>query len=158
MSRLARIYYQRFDRSLATPVALEEKRTALNDGEWSRFLGELGEQLAVKFLRREGMKPLYRNFRAPQGGEVDIVCRDGDTLVFIEVKTRRTTDFGRPVRAVDRGKQSLIIRGALAWLRELNHPDVIFRFDVIEVVLEEGKPPQVEHLKHVFEMPESIRY
>ncbi len=156
--RLARFYYRHIDRSLERPVSLDEKRADSEDGEWSRYVGELGERLAVKFLRREGLKPLYRNFRAPQGGEVDIVCRDGEMLVFIEVKTRRSTDFGRPVRAVDRAKQRLITRGALAWLRELNHPDVIFRFDVVEVVLEEGKPPAIEHLKHVFEMPESVRY
>ncbi|MCB1231174.1 MAG: YraN family protein [Verrucomicrobiae bacterium] len=130
----------------------------MDDGAWNRFIGEYGERLTMKYLRREGMKPLFRNFRAPQGGEVDIVCRDGECLVFIEVKTRRSTDFGRPVRAVDRAKQLLITRGAMAWLRELNHPDIVFRFDVVEVVLEEGKPPQIEHLKNVFQLPDSIRY
>jgi putative endonuclease len=130
----------------------------MDDGEWNRFVGEWGEKLAVKHLRFEGLKPLYRNFRAPKGGEVDIVCRDGEFLVFVEVKTRRSTDFGRPVRAVDKAKQLLITKGAMAWLRELNHPDVKFRFDVVEVVLEEGKPPQIEHLRNVFQMPEPFRY
>lgn len=154
----AGLYYRWIDRSLTRPVALAAQREAMGDGEWNQFLGELGEQLATKRLRFDGLKPLYRNFRAPKGGEVDIVCRDGDFLVFVEVKTRRSVEFGRPVRAVNQGKQLLITRGAMAWLRELNHPDVNFRFDVVEVVLEEGKPPQIEHLKNVFQMPEPYRY
>lgn len=154
----AGLYYRTIDRALERPVCLDARRAAMEDGEWNGYLGELGERLAVKYLRREGLKPLYRNFRAPKGGEVDIVCRDGEQLVFVEVKTRRTTDFGRPVRAVNQGKQLLITRGALAWLRELNHPEVIFRFDVVEVVLEESQPPQIVHLKNVFQMPKKYFY
>lgn len=154
----ARLYYRILDRSLLVPVALSERRKSMSDGEWNRFLGDLGEGLAVKALRRDGLKVLYRNFRAPKGGEVDIVCRDGEWLVFVEVKTRRSTAFGRPVSAVDAEKQGLIVRGGLAWLRELGHPDVNFRFDVVEVVLEEGLPPQIEHLRNVFQMPEAYRY
>ncbi len=154
----AGFYYRRIDRALERPVRLDALREAMDDGEWNGYVGELGERLAVKYLRREGLKPLYRNFRAPEGGEVDIVCRDGDFLVFVEVKTRRTTEFGRPVRAVNRGKQLLITRGALAWLRELNHPEVMFRFDVVEVVLEEGRPPLITHLKNVFQMPKGYHY
>ncbi len=154
----AGVYYRWIDRSLTRPVALAAERESMEDGEWNRFVGELGERLAVRALRRGGLKPLYRNFRAPKGGEVDIVCRDGEFLVFVEVKTRRSVDFGRPVRAVDRPKQLLITRGAMAWLRELNYPDINFRFDVVEVVLEEGKPPSIEHLENVFQMPEPYRY
>jgi putative endonuclease len=154
----ARYFYRYLDRSLSEPVDLAARRQAMGAGEWNRFFGDLGERLAVKALRRGGLKVLYRNFRAPKGGEVDIVCREGEWLVFVEVKTRSSTDFGRPVRAVDEAKQVLIVRGGLAWLRELNHPDVNFRFDVVEVVLEEGKPPQIEHLRNVFQMPESYRY
>src|SRR5690348_16600130 len=63
-------------------------------------LGARGEKLACGFLRRQGYKILYRNFRARHGGEVDIVCRDGDALVFIEVKTRRRDDTTRPSEAI----------------------------------------------------------
>src|SRR5438067_4093312 len=105
------------------------------------WLGREGEKLAARFLRREhGFKILYRNFRAPRGGEVDIVCRDGDTLAFVEVKTRTRTDFGSPGEAVNRAKRELITRGALAWLRMLDNPDVLFRFDIVEIVMEHGKP------------------
>lgn len=89
---------------------------------------------------------------------MDIVCRDGDWLVFIEVKTRTSDQYGRPVAAVNRDKQALIVKGAMAWLRELNFPDLKFRFDVVEVVLLEGEAPKIEHLRNVFEMPRGYVY
>src|SRR5437016_2478821 len=81
--------------------------------------GERGEKLAGQFLRNQGYKILYRNFRDRTGGEIDIVCREGDTLVFVEVKTRASEEFGRPVEAVDRQKQMRVSKGGLAWLRML---------------------------------------
>src|SRR5690348_15614770 len=106
--------------------------------------GARGEKLACRFLRRNGYKILYRNFRGRSGGEIDIVCRDNDTLVFVEVKTRTREDFGRPVAAVDRQKQKRISRGGLAWLRMLDNPDILFRFDVVEVIITEGVKPRLE--------------
>ena len=103
-------------------------------------LGRRGEALAARHLRRNGFKVLYRNFRAPHGGEVDLVCREGKELVFIEVKTRSTRDYGSPASAVNREKQKLIARGALAWLRLLDNPDIIFRFDIVEVVIDDSGP------------------
>src|SRR5213592_3538437 len=103
--------------------------------------GELGEKLAARYLRKHGYKVLCRNFRGRTGGEIDIVCRDGDTLVFVEVKTRTREDFGRPVEAVNAAKRKLISRGALAWLQLLDNPDILVRFDVVEIVLaEDGQP------------------
>lgn len=102
---------------------------------------------------------LYRNFRAPHGGEVDIVCRDKscDALVFVEVKTRRSLAFGAPGEAVTRDKQKLIARGALAWLRMLDQPAIFFRFDIVEIVFEDGQP--VFHLiKDAFKLPEPYVY
>lgn len=130
----------------------------MDAGEWTRWVGRLGETLATRFLRYHGKRVLYRNFRAPKGGEVDIVCRDGNVLVFVEVKTRTSSEYARPGRAVDRTKQALITRGAMAWLRELEFPDVVFRFDVVEVLLEPGKPPAFEHLESAFHLPEGVRY
>src|SRR4029077_10476827 len=83
-------------------------------------LGIQGENLACRFLKRNGYKILYRNFRGRTGGEIDIVCRDDDTLVFVEVKTRSSEEYGRPFDSVDRKKQKRIARGALAWLRLLD--------------------------------------
>jgi putative endonuclease len=104
--------------------------------------GVAGETLACRHLQRAGYKILYRNFRGRTGGELDIVCRDRDTLVFVEVKTRSSEDFGRPFETVRADQQRRISRGALAWLRMLDNPDILFRFDVVEVVMREGgKPP-----------------
>ena len=79
------------------------------------ILGRKGEKVAARHLRSSGHKILFRNFRAPHGGEVDIVCRDRrhDELVFVEVKTRSSEEFGRPLDAVDRKKRRLILRGAM---------------------------------------------
>src|SRR3984893_19259040 len=105
--------------------------------------GARGEKLACRFLRRHGYKILYRNFKGRRGGEIDIVCRDHDTLVFVEVKTRTSEDFGRPLEAVDRQKQRQISRGGLAWLRMLDNPEILFRFDVVEVIITEDAKPRL---------------
>ncbi|MEO7167427.1 MAG: YraN family protein [Chthoniobacterales bacterium] len=121
-------------------------------------LGTRGEKLAARHLRRHGFKILYRNFRGRQGGEIDLVCRDRDVLVFVEVKTRTSEDFGRPLEAVNRQKQRRISFGAFAWLRLLGNPDVLFRFDVVEVVIAEGAAPRMELLRDAFQLPEPYIY
>ena len=118
-------------------------------------LGRRGERLAEKFLRRHGHKILHRNFRPKGGGEVDLVCRDiaENTLVFAEVKTRSSDENGRPADAVDRAKEELISRGARAWLRLLDRPEVNFRFDIVEVVIGDGEP-RINVIKSAFILPE----
>ena len=120
--------------------------------------GARGEKLACRFLRRNGYKILYRNFKGRSGGEIDIVCRDDDTLVFVEVKTRTREDFGRPVAAVDRQKQKRISRGGLAWLRMLDNPDILFRFDVVEVVVADDAKPRLELIKNAFPLSKPYLY
>src|SRR5213076_735810 len=120
--------------------------------------GAQGEKLARRLLRKNGYKVLYRNFRGRSGGEIDIVCRDKDTLVFVEVKTRTREDFGRPFDAINRNKQKRIARGGLAWLRLLNNPDILFRFDVVEVIIVEGTEPRFELLRNAFSLPEPYIY
>lgn len=95
---------------------------------------------------------LYRNFRAPGKwrGEVDLVCRDGTMLVFVEVKTRASLAFGRPAEAVNAAKEELIARGARAWLRLLDDPDVRFRFDIVEVVMAPGKNAEINLVRDAF--------
>lgn len=121
-------------------------------------LGTRGEKLACQFLKRNGYKILYRNFRGRTGGEIDIVCRDGDTLVFVEVKTRTREDFGRPFEAINRDKRKRISRGGLAWLRLLNDPDILFRFDVVEVIIAEGALPRLELIRNAFALSEPYIY
>jgi putative endonuclease len=121
-------------------------------------LGREGEKLAAEYLRRHHHKVLYRNFRAPHGGEVDLVCRDkpNNELVFVEVKTRTDEEFGRPMYAVDREKRRLILRGAMTWLKMLDMPDITFRFDIIEVVM--TVPPEIRHIENAFQLPDNYSY
>jgi putative endonuclease len=120
--------------------------------------GARGENLAGHFLRSRGYKILYRNFRDRTGSEIDIVCRDGDTLVFVEVKTRGSEEFGRPVEAIDRQKQLRVSKGGLAWLRMLDNPDIVFRFDVVEVLLPNEGDPRLELIQDAFELSQPYIY
>src|SRR5499427_2382305 len=74
-------------------------KTSSKSGHLRR--GALGEKLACRYLKRNGYKILFRNFRGRSGGEIDVVCREDDTLVFVEVKTRASEGFGRPIEAID---------------------------------------------------------
>ena len=131
-------------------------RTSPRSGHLRR--GALGEKLACRYLKRNGYKILFRNFRGRSGGEIDVVCRDDDTLVFVEVKTRAREDFGRPVDAVDRDKRKRISRGALAWLRMLDNPDILFRFDVVEIITTDDTKPRVELIKNAFPLSKPYLY
>lgn len=116
-------------------------------------IGLLGEHLAVKWLRVHGRRVLFRNFRGPHRGEVDIVCRHGEVLTFVEVKTRTSDAFGRPADAVTLDKERLIRRGASEWLRLLGHPPIRFRFDIVEVLLVRGERPKINVIENAFGMP-----
>jgi putative endonuclease len=118
-------------------------------------IGLLGEELSCRWLRSQGRRVLHRNFRAPQGGEVDVVCRHRDVLTFVEVKTRTSEAFGRPADAVGPDKQRLIQRGALEWMRLLGRPKIKFRFDIVEVLLIEGSPPKLNVIENAFRLPDS---
>lgn len=120
--------------------------------------GAAGEKLAARFLRRQGFKILYRNFRGRTGGEIDIVCRADDTLVFVEVKTRGSEEYGRPFETIARDQKRRISRGALAWLRMLDDPDVLFRFDVVEVVMGAAAEPRIELIRNAFALSEPYVY
>ena len=113
-------------------------------------MGRLGERIAAAWLRANGCKILYKNFRAPRGGEVDIVAREGKLLLFTEVKTRRAGTRIRGYEAVGKDKQRLIERGANEWLRLLGTRELPWRFDVIEVYLEHGDLPRVHRVQDAF--------
>jgi putative endonuclease len=120
-------------------------------------LGRRGEAIAARLLRKEGYKVIYRNFKHRRGGEIDLVCRDHETLVFVEVKTRSSDEFGTPAEAVTREQQRRISRGALAWLRMLDNPDVLFRFDIVEILMVEGKP-HGNVIRNAFPLSAPYRY
>ena len=112
-------------------------------------LGAHGEQLAVDFLTDEGLRVLDRNWRC-RDGELDIVARDGDALVFCEVKTRRGTGFGHPVEAVGRVKQRRLRTLAQRWLAAHDEHAPQLRFDVVGVLVRSEGPALVTHLPAAF--------
>ena len=119
--------------------------------------GELGERAAKRHLKRNGLKFLTANFRSDRG-EVDLIFRDRDCLVFIEVKTRSSEEWSRPAAAVDVERRRRLTRTALDYLRLLKNPQVKIRFDIVEVLLEMGKVHEVRHLPNSFAMERPYRY
>ncbi len=112
--------------------------------------GKKGEDLAVSFLQDAGYRIVERNYRC-RFGEIDIVAADGGTIVFVEVKSRRTDDFGDPQLAVGKDKQKKISQIALHYLQEKNMLSRNARFDVVAVkMLPTGNA--VEHIQHAFEL------
>ena len=141
------LFYRRFSRLLNRPSRLY----AVDGVKLTRIeIGDLGERIACADLRSSGRKILYRNYRGPKGGEIDIVARDGDVLSFVEVKTRTHQGYGRPLEAVDQAKQELIDRGANSWLHLLGNRQLVWRFDVVEVILTDGDTPQVNVINNAF--------
>jgi putative endonuclease len=119
--------------------------------------GELGERTARKYLKRQGLKFLTGNFRSARG-EIDLVFRDTDCLVFIEVKTRSSEEWTRPAAAVDARKRRLLSQAALDYLRLLNYPLVKIRFDIVEVLLADGAVREIRHLPNTFSLSNPYRY
>jgi len=119
--------------------------------------GELGERAARKHLKRLGLKCLTANFRTPRG-EIDLVCRERDCLVFVEVKTRSSEEWTRPAAAVDRERRQRLTRAGLDYLRLLKNPGVKVRFDIVEVLLEDSRVREVRHLPNAFPMERPYRY
>jgi putative endonuclease len=124
-----------------------------------QITGAHGEKAAAKHLRRHGYKILLRNFRSGKA-EVDIVARHKDWLVFVEVKTRETEEFGAPSEAVDREKQRNLSKAALDYLRLLGNPRIHFRFDVVEVVQHKGarRPDDIRIIQNAFDLAEPYLY
>lgn len=117
-------------------------------------VGRYGEQLAVDHLQSAGLSVLARNWRCREG-ELDIVARDGDQLVFVEVKTRSSLAFGAPAEAVDRVKAARIRQLALRWIAaERARDSAAFwsavRFDVVSVLRSRSGPPQVTRVTGAF--------
>ncbi len=113
------------------------------------WVGRFGELAAASFLRARGMRVLRHNFLWGESGEVDLVCRDGETLVFVEVKSG-TVDGPYPLaHKVNQEKRRQIRKGARNWIRILGHA-VPHRFDIVEVELRAGQRPQVNHIESAF--------
>lgn len=119
--------------------------------------GELGERTAKKYLKKRGLKFLTANFRTDRG-EIDLVFRDRDCLVFVEVKTRSSEEWTRPAAAVDAERRRRLTRCGLDYLHLLKNPLVKVRFDIVEVLLEKSAVREVRHLPDAFSMEKPYRY
>ena len=116
----------------------------------AQAIGRWGEEAAADFLARAGYRILGRRVRPDRRDEIDMVARKDESLVFVEVKTRRNEAFGRPFAAVDRSKRRALNRAAVRYLRQLNFPRLYYRFDTVEVIGTPGVPPQVRHIENAF--------
>lgn len=122
--------------------------------------GAWGETLAAGLLKEKGYQLLGRNVRFGARSELDLVLRssDSDILVFVEVKTRRNENFGRPMAAVNRGKRRALGRAAQRYLRRLKNRPAHIRFDVVEVIGQPGDDhPVLRHIENAFSLGPGYR-
>jgi len=113
-----------------------------------RLLGRKAEALAVEHLRKQGLRIEERNFRC-RLGEIDLVARDGATLVFVEVRSRTTVQFGFPQESVGHRKQQRLRRIAQVYLQ--GRGEAAVRFDVVSVRFDrQGNLERIEHIAHAF--------
>lgn len=115
--------------------------------------GRVGEKRAEKFLKKSGFKIIARNVRVGYD-ELDLIARQGDTLVFVEVKTRANEDFGRPAAAVNRAKRKKISRAAMHFLKKRKLRPPYIRFDIVEVISEK---PEIRHIPNAFQLEGGCR-
>lgn len=114
--------------------------------------GERGEDRAEALLKKHGYRIIERNYRCARG-EIDIVARDGDTIAFVEVKTRSSEDFGGPKHGVDSRKQRKLTEVAEHYIAERGIRDTDLRFDVVSIVVKDGAY-KTELIKDAFEAVE----
>jgi putative endonuclease len=112
-------------------------------------VGAYGERVAVDYLVRQGMTLIDRNWRC-SAGEIDAVMLDGDTIVFAEVKTRRSSVFGTPAEAVGYAKRSRLRRLAAIWITQSHQHAPEIRFDVVSVLPQRTGAADIEHMRGAF--------
>lgn len=110
--------------------------------------GRIGERQAEKFLKKAGFKVIARNVHVGYD-EIDLIARQGDTLIFVEVKTRKNEDFGRPAAAVNRAKRKRLSRAAMHFLKKRKLRPPYIRFDVVEVI---GDQQDIRHIQNAFQL------
>ncbi len=110
--------------------------------------GKWGEESAVSFLKKEGFEILERNFRYKKA-EIDLIARENGILVFVEVKTRAYTSFGRPEEMVSQRKKRLLIDAGMAYMRSIGYEWEI-RFDIVAIVGKPGQSMEIHHFRDAF--------
>ena len=113
-----------------------------------RAVGNYGESIAVEYLKKKAYKIIERNFRCPFG-EIDIIAKENNTIVFVEVKSRKSKDFALPEQAVDRNKQKNIIKVAQYFLNKNNLRNVPCRFDIVSFIENES---EIKLIRNAFEI------
>lgn len=143
-----------FEMSELDSLKIEDKRPERRS---TSETGSKGERIAAKFLVRNGYRLVMSNFTVPIGrnnsgaqvkGEIDIVALDGETLCFIEVKTRRSDEFTGPLTSVDLHKQRVVTRSARMYRRIFAIGDMRYRFDVVTVIDDGQSEPRIEIFKN----------
>ncbi len=118
----------------------------------TKKFGDKGEELAVKFLENKGYTIVKRNYRYGKG-EIDIIAKDPneDGLVFVEVKSRKSLEFGHPEESINRNKIKQLKRIAELYLFENEIKEILCRFDVIAILMLPGQDPQIDHFINAFD-------
>ena len=109
-------------------------------------LGNRGEKIAAKFLRKQGYQIIEKNYRS-RLGEIDIVAKEDESIVFVEVKTRCSTDFGLPEEALSYDKRRRLSKLALGYLAHRRIKDTNCRFDVVSILMDNNRANKVNHIK-----------
>ncbi len=115
-----------------------------------KALGTSGEELASHFLKKKGYRIIERNYKTPIG-EIDIIAKDRDITVFVEVKTRTDVSFGYPFESVHAKKQHKLKNLALLYMKK-KRIESPARFDVLSIILRKNGPSEIEHIKDAFEV------
>jgi putative endonuclease len=139
---------------------LARLKNLLGLGSASDDAGIQGEAAAAAFLRKErGFSIVAANWRNPRDRreEIDLVARDGEALVFVEVKTRAVGALVSGFHAVNKRKKSVLRRAATAYLRTLGDPPATFRLDIVEVALPPGAAPEIHHYENVALFPKHFQ-
>ena len=114
-------------------------------------LGQAGEEEAARYLNGLGLDILERNFRLPFG-ELDIIARHKDTLVFVEVRTKTTAEHGHPLETITSGKKHKIVKTAMGYLKKTGQYDTLARFDVVALIPLAQGGWEIEHIPNAFEV------
>jgi putative endonuclease len=110
--------------------------------------GQDGERIALDYLKAKGFHLVDQNWKYGQK-EVDLIMKDQDTIVFVEVKTRKQTAYGFPEEFVDTRKQSNLVHAASAWMDQMEYEGEI-RFDIVTIMGIQGLPPRINHIPDAF--------
>ncbi len=128
-----------------------EEPAHLESGRW-------GEEVAAKLLKKKRFEIVGRRVRVGKRDEIDLIARDGTTLVFVEVKTRKNENYGRPFAAVNKAKRKHLSRAAVAYLKRTKPEPKFIRFDVVEVIGEPGgAAPEIRHIENAFPLDPAYR-